>query len=312
MVDDVLAMIDEQGYGNDESVQFASKFPNACLGVGADRAREARICLSRPGGADVSVAILDDGLQHWAMRRDVDIVMFNALNPWGNGGLIPAGILREPLAALARAHVVVVNHAALVPPARLEVIRRRLRALCRPEALVVDSRMAVTGLVRASAVLSHIGAGGAYGDLPAAAIMDPAWAAGQDAYLVSGVGNPQPLEALVRQSLRPASLRACRFEDHHQYTAADVGAMQAELKGLTADLLGGAVAARGGGGGRAAGAAKEPVVVLTTEKDFFRSGRALLPLDPVVLLAELQIADGGEREALLALLGRRAAAAARP
>ena len=54
--------------------------------------------------------ILDDGFQHWEIKRDIDIVCINSLNPFGNGMLIPAGILRESLSALRRANVIILTN----------------------------------------------------------------------------------------------------------------------------------------------------------------------------------------------------------
>jgi len=52
--------------------------------------------------------------QHIGLSRDLEIVMVNALRPWGNNQLLPLGPLREPLHALVRADIVVVHHADLV------------------------------------------------------------------------------------------------------------------------------------------------------------------------------------------------------
>jgi tetraacyldisaccharide 4'-kinase len=55
------------------------------------------------------VFILDDGFQHWRLQRDKDIVLVDALNPFGNGTLLPFGRLREPLHSLERADIVVLS-----------------------------------------------------------------------------------------------------------------------------------------------------------------------------------------------------------
>lgn len=54
------------------------------------------------------------GRQHLSLRRDVEVVMVNALMPWGNGCLLPLGPLREPFAALCNADILVIHHADLV------------------------------------------------------------------------------------------------------------------------------------------------------------------------------------------------------
>ena len=78
--------------------------------VGADRVRVA--ALLRAAHQDVNVLILDDGLQHYAMRRDLEIAVVDARG-FGNGFLLPAGPLREPGSRL-RSVDAVVSHASTV------------------------------------------------------------------------------------------------------------------------------------------------------------------------------------------------------
>src|SRR5581483_10398856 len=66
--------------------------------VGPRRAELASLAMRQ--GADV--LLLDDGLQHHALARDLDVIVADASNPFGNGRLIPAGPLREPVSALRR------------------------------------------------------------------------------------------------------------------------------------------------------------------------------------------------------------------
>ncbi|KMS96264.1 hypothetical protein BVRB_000710 isoform A [Beta vulgaris subsp. vulgaris] len=75
----------------------------------------------------IGAAILDDGMQHVRLERDLDVVMVNGLTPWGNNQLIPFGPLREPLSALARADIVVIHHADLVPEPILMNLKRRIQ-----------------------------------------------------------------------------------------------------------------------------------------------------------------------------------------
>lgn len=84
----------------------------AHVGVGANRALTARLIED-----DVDVFLLDDGFQHWALRRDFDIVLLDPLDPRAGGGVFPAGLLRESTTALDRADAVVtVRKQALNPP----------------------------------------------------------------------------------------------------------------------------------------------------------------------------------------------------
>jgi tetraacyldisaccharide 4'-kinase len=78
--------------------------------VGADRVRVA--ALLRAAHEDVNVLILDDGLQHYAMRRDLEVAVVDARG-FGNGFMLPAGPLREPRSRL-RSVDAVVSHASAV------------------------------------------------------------------------------------------------------------------------------------------------------------------------------------------------------
>ena len=60
------------------------------------------------------ILLLDDGLQHHKLQRDANIILVNARDPFGNGKLLPYGILREPVSALKRADLVILTHSNLV------------------------------------------------------------------------------------------------------------------------------------------------------------------------------------------------------
>ena len=68
--------------------------------VGGDRVRSGRLAVER---FSTEVLVLDDGFQHMRLRRDLNLVLLDAGQPFGNGHLLPRGALREPLSALARA-----------------------------------------------------------------------------------------------------------------------------------------------------------------------------------------------------------------
>ncbi len=75
------------------------------VAVGRDRAAAARALLAAHPACDVIVG--DDGLQHYALARDVEIAVVDAARGLGNGWLLPAGPLREPRVAAGRSRRVV-------------------------------------------------------------------------------------------------------------------------------------------------------------------------------------------------------------
>lgn len=77
------------------------------VAVGSNRLDAARLLLARSPGVDVIVS--DDGLQHYRMRRDLELVLADAGAGFGNGWLLPAGPLREPVSRLKHADALVLT-----------------------------------------------------------------------------------------------------------------------------------------------------------------------------------------------------------
>lgn len=89
----------------DEPFLLALRNPEVPVYVA--RRRASGVQAAERGGA--ALIVLDDAFQHLAVKRDADIVLLDARHPFGNGRLIPAGTLREPIAALRRADLVIVT-----------------------------------------------------------------------------------------------------------------------------------------------------------------------------------------------------------
>jgi tetraacyldisaccharide 4'-kinase len=114
VVADAASIRLEPEEAGDEPFLLARRLPGIPVVVGANRAEAIRAAQDRFG---ITAAVLDDGFQHRTVEKDLEIVMARARNPWGNGRLLPSGPLREPLTALARAHVVVAAGATTIEDA---------------------------------------------------------------------------------------------------------------------------------------------------------------------------------------------------
>jgi len=97
----------------DEPALLASALPEVPIVVCADRYRAGRLAEEK---LNVTVHILDDGFQHLALARDLDIVVLDVTQEIENGALLPAGRLREPVSALQRANAVVISRTELGDP----------------------------------------------------------------------------------------------------------------------------------------------------------------------------------------------------
>ena len=96
----------------DEPLLMARRLGAHRVVVGRKRHNAALRALSqRP---DLRCLLLDDGFQHRALHRDLDLLVLDGVRRWGDGRMLPVGDLREPMASGARAHALVVTRAARV------------------------------------------------------------------------------------------------------------------------------------------------------------------------------------------------------
>lgn len=106
----------------DDAVEFTGDEPRLLAQM---TGRPVWICRDRLAAAQAAVAagadviVADDGLQHYRLRRDLEIVVVDGRRGFGNGRCLPAGPLREPLTRLAAADLVVCNGGGACPPGAL-------------------------------------------------------------------------------------------------------------------------------------------------------------------------------------------------
>lgn len=115
----------EAGSRNDEALELEQMLPDVPHLQNRDRVAAARLAIEE---FECQLILLDDGFQHRRLARDLDIVLLDATEPFGYGHVFPRGMLREPLAALERAHVVALSRADMVDEARRQQIRRHVES----------------------------------------------------------------------------------------------------------------------------------------------------------------------------------------
>ncbi|MFO8007545.1 MAG: tetraacyldisaccharide 4'-kinase [Candidatus Brocadiia bacterium] len=185
--------------------------------VNPDRAEGAREAVRRHGA---DALILDDGFQHRGISRELDIVLIDALWPFGGGCLLPRGLLREPLSGLSRADVLVITRSDLVSPERVERISERLKELC-PGAPVALCRNALEGLRPIPVPGTR---------QPADSLREGNWG------WFCGVGNPEAFDLTLRQAgCAPVFGRV--FSDHTDYGAAKVNELMRAAEEAGCDAL---------------------------------------------------------------------------
>lgn len=90
----------------DEPYLLARRLPAVPIIIGKDRVKSAKYAIDKFG---TELIILDDGFQYWQLKRDLDIVLINGKDPYGNANIFPLGILREPIRNLKRAHIFIIS-----------------------------------------------------------------------------------------------------------------------------------------------------------------------------------------------------------
>ena len=191
------------GYGSDEVLLHRRWNPGIPVAAGRRRARAAAAAVEQ--GAQV--VILDDGFQHRALARELDLVLVAAEHPTPVR-LLPRGPYREPERALRRADGVIVTRRS----ASFGDARNRAVSLAAAHGL----RFA---LVRLKA--------GRWRDLEGARAAVPEGSV----LVVSGIATPRAFQQLLEREFSGMEMESMTFGDHHDYSAADVVAIARRARG---------------------------------------------------------------------------------
>lgn len=208
----------------DEAFLLAKNLPNVPVLIGPERAITGRYAVEH---FQAEVAILDDGYQHWQLVRDLDILLIDAINVFGNGYMLPRGTLREPVEHLDRADVCLLTKVDQAAPGSCEHIRRTV-AEQNDHALVVES----IHLPRC-----FIEIGDWYKDITDDGI-DIDYMKGKKIMAVSAIGNPASFEQTI-SDIGAEIVESLRFPDHHDYTKEEIvdGLKQAQEQGAEAIII---------------------------------------------------------------------------
>jgi len=108
--DEIYSFAEKAG---DEACLLANKLPGIPVIAGKNRKMSIQILLEI--FPELDYIILDDSFQHLKVKHDIDFVIVNALGGLGNGFLLPAGILREPVSVLKNADFIIFNGNRNIP-----------------------------------------------------------------------------------------------------------------------------------------------------------------------------------------------------
>ncbi|WP_051327884.1 tetraacyldisaccharide 4'-kinase [Desulfatirhabdium butyrativorans] len=223
IVSDGNGLIRDAALAGDEPVLISRSCPGVPVLAGKNRIASGKLACER---FHPDCIVLDDGFQHLALDRDVDIVLLDVRQPAGNGHLLPRGPLREPLAALrsADAFVLTRNGSAGNSPAQAPDGFPLGKPIFRS-----NHRELVRALIHPGQTIDFLPAAGE-GDSNSGLI------SGRRVYRFSGIADNARVDASI-EKLGATVAGNMDFRDHHLYDDREIAAIEAEARRCHAGML---------------------------------------------------------------------------
>jgi len=191
----------------DEAYLLAKSLPGIPVVIGKNRILTGQYAVKE---LKADVIILDDGYQHWQLARDLDIVLIDSLNIFGNSFLLPRGTLREPLANLGRAQAFLLTKVDQSTDGAKDMIHETL-ARYNDQALVVESIHQPKCFVE----IEEWYKGVRITNVALETIRN------QKVLALSAIGNPTSFEQTILD-IGVAEVSGVRYADHHDYTMSEM------------------------------------------------------------------------------------------
>ncbi len=218
-------------FAGDEPYLMAERLKAVSVLICSDRYESGRYAIENFGADTV---ILDDGFQNLAIKKDIDILLIDAMNPFGSNHLLPRGVLREPLSAIKRADIIIITKADY--PENISDIISTVR-LYNAHAPIFKASYRPSGL-KNLVTGKEIGVG----ELNNKSVS-----------IFSGIANPLSFSYLIKNA-GARIIKEVIFNDHHSYTREDIDKITPSSPPFS----------KGGKGGLSG---KKADMIITTEKD---------------------------------------------
>ena len=197
VVSDGKRVLLDSATGGDEPYMLASNLPGVAVVVDRNRVKAGRYAIKRLG---CDTIILDDGFQYQKLKHSVEVVLVDATNPFGNGNMLPRGILREPAGNLKRADIIFLTKCR----GDVSGVKREIRKYNRTAEIVACNH--------APKVLKDVWSRQEY---------PLSWLEGKTVCTLSGIASPKGFEDSLRR-LGSKVVWCDRYADHHRYDSSEV------------------------------------------------------------------------------------------
>ena len=242
----------------DEPYMMAAKLNNVPVIVGKNRWKSGMLAVRtfRP-----DVLVLDDAFQHLKLWRDLDLVLLDCRRPFGNGHMLPRGVMREPVSALSRADALILTRSDVVPDAKKVIHDLKYRSLTADKPVFRAFHVPyIHKVIKGENSIFEKKS-------QSISTCRPEFLKGRKAFIFSGLADNDDFHRTV-QGLDCFVSGCMEFPDHHSYSGVDIENIFQSAGQTNADCL------------------------VTTEKDFVRiSYRNTYPVDLVVLGIEITFGD---------------------
>lgn len=206
----VLLNSDEAG---DEPFMLARNLPGVVVLVDKNRVKAGQYAIKKFGS---DILLLDDGFQYLPLRGQLNLLLVDKTNPFGNHHLLPRGILREPVKHLRRASFVFITKSDGQPDDELRGI--------------IHGRHPEVEIVECSHKPTHLQSVNGGGRKPLTELR------GKRVAAFSGIAMPESFEKLLRE-LGAEICHNKRFLDHHRFTPEELERFFARAKENAAELI---------------------------------------------------------------------------
>lgn len=183
--------------GGDEPYMLASNLPGVAVVVDRNRVKAGRYAIKRLG---CDTLILDDGFQYQKLKHSIEVVLVDSTNPFGNGNMLPRGILREPARNLKRADIIFLTKCRGDVSAVKEEVRK------------YNTTAEIVECNHTPRVLKDVWSREEY---------PLEWLQGKTTCTLSGIASPKGFENSLRH-LGAKVVWCERYADHHRYDSSEI------------------------------------------------------------------------------------------
>lgn len=213
VVSDGTTVFFDSEVAGDEPYMLARNLPGVIVVTDKDRVKAGQFAIRQFG---VDTLILDDGFQYYQLQDHLQLLLVDKTNPFGNGRLLPRGILREPISQMRRASYIFLTKSEEDPDEKLVSTlekhrseREWIECVHRPQFL--------------QAVLGD-------DQLPLR------WLEGKRVGALSGIATPESFETFLEE-LGAKEIVPFRFLDHHRFSGSELEEVSTRVEELKLDAL---------------------------------------------------------------------------